>query len=43
MKDTTTIQLSNETKKILNELGKKGETYDQIIRRIMKQVAELQK
>lgn len=37
-KDITTIQISKETKKILMMIGHKGETYDQLIRRLIKQV-----
>lgn len=33
--DITTIQISREAKKRLDELGKKGETYDQIIKRLL--------
>jgi len=32
--DKTTIQVSRELQKILSSLGKKGETYDEIIRRL---------
>jgi len=31
----TTIELSKETRDKLKELGKKGETYDSIIRRLI--------
>jgi len=31
----TTIQLSRETKKKLDELGKKNETYEEIIKRLL--------
>lgn len=31
----TTIELSIETRDKLKELGKKGETYDEIIRRLL--------
>ncbi len=34
-KELTTIQISKETREILKELGKKGETYDDIIRRLI--------
>ena len=37
--DVTTIQLSKETRNQLKDLGKKGETYDEIIKRLMKQVS----
>lgn len=32
----TTIQISHETKELLNSFGTKGETYEQIIKRIYK-------
>ena len=32
----TTIQLSKQTRNQLKELGKKGETYDEIIRNLLK-------
>lgn len=34
--DVTTIQLSRETRDQLKDLGKKGETYDEIVRRLLK-------
>jgi hypothetical protein len=33
--DLTTIQLSKETRDKLAEMGKKGETYDEIINRLI--------
>jgi hypothetical protein len=33
---TTTIQIDRKTKEILNRVGRKGETYDDVIRRILK-------
>jgi hypothetical protein len=39
MGETTTIPLSKETRDLLKEYGKKGETYDELIRRLL-QVAE---
>lgn len=36
----TTIQISKETKELLRRIGRKGETYDQIIRRLIKQAYE---
>jgi len=33
--DVTTIQLSKETRDRLKELGRKGETYDEIVRRLL--------
>ena len=35
----TTISVTNETKKALLDLGKKGETYDLIIRKLLKRYA----
>lgn len=35
----TTISVTNETKKALLDLGKKGETYDSIIRKLLKRFA----
>jgi hypothetical protein len=34
----TTIQLNEETRKRLKALGKKGESYDQVINRILDEV-----
>lgn len=34
----TTIQVSKETRDLLRKVGHKGETYDQIIRRLIRQV-----
>lgn len=34
--DITTIQISKETKKMLEELGNKGDTYEDIIKKILK-------
>jgi predicted CopG family antitoxin len=31
----TTIQISKETREELRQLGKKGETYDELIKRLM--------
>lgn len=33
--DISTIQIFKETKKKLDELGKKNDTYDQIIRKLL--------
>jgi hypothetical protein len=33
---TTTIQIDRKTKEILNKVGRKGETYDDVIKRILK-------
>ena len=35
MKDMTTIPIKKETRDMLKEMGKKGETYDEIIRRLL--------
>jgi hypothetical protein len=35
MPDSTTIRLTSETKELLREFGKRGETYDEIIRRLI--------
>ena len=34
-REMTTIQVSKETREMLKELGRKGETYDDIIRRLI--------
>jgi len=36
MTDNTTIQISLETKKALEKLGKKGDTYNDIIQGLLK-------
>lgn len=36
--DTTTIQLSRSTKSKLTNLGKKGETYNDIILRLLEEL-----
>ena len=41
--DITTIQLSRETRDQLKELGKKGETYDEIIKKLLELVKECEK
>ncbi|MHA1654818.1 MAG: DUF7557 family protein [Candidatus Thorarchaeota archaeon] len=35
MGDTTTIPLSRETRDLLKRFGRKGETYDELIRRLL--------
>ena len=35
--DLTTIQLSRETRDQLKDLGRKGETYDDIIQKLLKE------
>jgi hypothetical protein len=39
MADNTTISIRRETKELLREFGKKGETYDEIIRRLIERVS----
>jgi len=36
----TTIQLSRETRDLLKKFGKMGETYDDVIKRLMKNAKE---
>jgi len=38
MSDRTTIPLSRETRNLLKELGKKGETWDELVRRLIEEV-----
>ena len=42
-KELTTIQISKETREMLKELGKKGETYDDIIRRLIELAKDVEK
>ena len=37
MSDRTTIPLSRETRDLLKELGKKGETWDELVRRLVEE------
>lgn len=37
MEKMTTIQISQELRDILKDLGKKGESYDDIIRRLLEE------
>jgi len=39
-KDVTTIRVSTDLRNRLKELGKKGETYDEIIERLLKIAVE---
>jgi len=41
--DVTTIQISKEIRDQLRELGKMGETYDDVIRRLVKQAKEAER
>ncbi len=38
MKNTTTIQVDKELRDILKKMGRKGDTYSDIIRRLIKKV-----
>ncbi|HEC77282.1 MAG TPA: hypothetical protein ENI33_08530 [Thermoplasmatales archaeon] len=38
MRDTTTIQVDKELRDILKRIGRKGDTYSDIIRRLIKKV-----
>jgi len=38
--ESTTIQISKEARESLKELGKMGETYDDVIKRLIKKVRE---
>jgi len=37
-REKTTIEVSKQTRDLLKKIGKKGETYDDIIRRLLKVV-----
>jgi predicted CopG family antitoxin len=41
--DLTTIQISKETRDELAEMGKKGETYDEIIQKLIQHMKECEK
>jgi predicted CopG family antitoxin len=38
--EITTIQVSKEVREMLKELGKMGETYDDVIKRLIKKIQE---
>jgi predicted CopG family antitoxin len=40
---STTIQLSKQTREKLKEIGKMGETYDDVINRLIKNAKEFEK
>ena len=40
MSEITMIKVTRETRDMLKDLGKKGETYDQLIRRLIREVQE---
>lgn len=39
MADTTTISLRRETRELLREFGRKGESYDKIVRRLIERAS----
>jgi hypothetical protein len=41
--DITTIQIAKETRDELADLGKKGETYDEIIKKLIQHMKECEK
>jgi predicted CopG family antitoxin len=43
VQESTTIQLSKETREKLKEIGKMGETYDDVIKRLIKTAKECEK
>lgn len=43
MPEVTTISIRQETRKKLMELGKKGETYDDVINRLISRLEELER
>lgn len=42
MSQVTTIQIQKDTRDRLREIGHKGETYDKLIRRLMKAAREIE-
>ena len=42
MGETTTIPLSKETRDLLKKYGQKGETYDELIRRLLEMVEQME-
>ncbi|MEE9116024.1 MAG: hypothetical protein V3U51_05060 [Thermoplasmata archaeon] len=42
MSQVTTIQIQKDTRDRLREIGHKGETYDNLIRRLMKAAREIE-
>ncbi|MDI6888338.1 MAG: hypothetical protein QMC78_01405 [Methanocellales archaeon] len=41
MTEATTIQITKDTREELREFGKKGETYEEIIRRLMENARKI--
>jgi hypothetical protein len=42
MAETTTIPLSKETRDLLKKFGQKGETYDELIRRLLEMAEQME-
>ncbi|MBS3795797.1 MAG: hypothetical protein KGY80_12905 [Candidatus Thorarchaeota archaeon] len=42
MTETTTIPLSKETRDLLKKYGRKGETYDELLRRLLEIAEQLE-
>lgn len=42
MGDTTTIPISKSTRNLLKEFGRKGETYDELVRRLLNMAEEVE-
>ncbi len=42
MGETTTIPLSKETRDLLKKYGQKGETYDELLRRLLKMAEQME-
>ena len=42
MGDTTTIPLSKSTRDLLKQFGRKGETYDELVRRLLTMAEEVE-
>ena len=42
MSETTTIPLSKETRDLLKKFGQKGETYDELIRRLLDMAEQME-
>jgi hypothetical protein len=42
MTETTTIPLSKETRDLLKKYGRKGETYDELLRRLLEMAEQVE-
>lgn len=42
MGETTTIPLSKETRDLLKKFGQKGETYDELLRRLLEMAEQME-